>query len=76
MLVSFYIVNVWVFKLAYLICLFTESCNHDDTHHTRLGGLKQDFQEFDRDFISHWTGLSEEQLMRVLWVSKALSSTP
>ena len=53
MLVSFYIVNVWVFKLAYLICLFTESCNHDDTHHTRPGGLKQDFQEFERDFNSH-----------------------
>ena len=65
MLVSFYIVNVWVFKLAYLICLFTESCNHDDTHHTRPGGLKQDFQEFERDFNSHWTGLKKKLVLNL-----------
>ena len=33
---------------------------HNDTHHTRLGGLKQDLQEFESEFNSILTHLKKE----------------
>ena len=32
---------------------------HNDTHHTRLGGLKQDLQEFKSEFNSLLTDLKK-----------------
>ena len=33
---------------------------HNDTHHTRLGGLKQDLEEFKSEFNSLSTDLKKE----------------
>lgn len=43
--------------LAYV---HNDTMTHDDTHHTRLNGLKQDFQEFKSEFNSLLTELKKE----------------
>ena len=40
--------------------LHNHTMTHNDTHHTRLGGLKQDLEEFKSEFNSLSTDLKKE----------------
>ena len=43
-----------------LVYLHNHTMTHNDTHHARLGGLKQDLEEFKSEFNSLSTDLKKE----------------
>ena len=63
-----------MFKFAYLVAYHrNHAMELNDTHHTRLGGLMQDFQVFQSKFNGLLTNLKKETSSKFETVNERLN---